>query len=79
MLFANLDQLNNKQKLLGMHIFLKIASIAKKSPVKVTSTTFLFQRSRTISRYQLLPNLATGEDFEWLSSGSEPVSMWGSL
>ena len=28
--YSQIDQLNNKQKLLGMHIFLKIVSIAKK-------------------------------------------------
>ena len=67
--------LDNKQKLLGMHIFPKITSIAKKNPVKVTSITLLFREVEQLAVYQLIPNLATLEDFEWLSLGSEPVSM----
>ena len=43
--------LYNKRKLLGMHIFLKIASIAEKSPVKMTSTTFLFGEVEQLAVY----------------------------
>ena len=71
--------LYNKQKLLGMHIFIKINLITKKHPVKVTSTIFLFREVEQLAVYQLLPNLAIWEDFGWLSSGGELVSIWGTL
>ena len=58
-----------------MHIILKIASAAKKRPMKVTSTMFLFWEVEQLAVYQLLSNLAIGEDVGWLSSGSEPVSI----
>ena len=62
-----------------MRIFLGIASIAEKRPVKVTSITFLFREIDQKAVYQLLPNLAILEHFGWLSSGSELVNMWGPL
>ena len=71
--------LYNKQKLLGLYIFLKIASIVKRCLVKVTITAFLFREVEQLAVYQLLTNLAVWEDFGWLSSGSEPVSMRGLL
>ena len=46
-----------------MHIFLGIASIAEKRPVKVTSITFLFREIDQKAVYQLLPNLAILEHF----------------
>ena len=67
--------LYNKQKLLGMHIIQKLLQLQKKRPMKVTSTMFLFWEGEKLVVYQLLPNLAIGEDFGWLSSGSEPVSI----
>ena len=36
---------------------------------------FLFWEVEKLAVYQLLSNLAIGEDFGWLSSGSEPVSI----
>ena len=48
--------------------------LQKKSPMKVTSITFLFREVEQLAFYQLLPNIAILEDFEWLSSG--PVSKW---
>ena len=62
-----------------MRIFLGIASIAEKRPVKVISITFLFREIDQKVVYQLLPNLAILEQFGWLSSGSELVDMWGPL
>ena len=41
-----------------MHIFPKIASISKKRPMNVTSTTFLFKKVEQLAVCQLLPNLA---------------------
>ena len=68
------------RKRLGMCIFPKLALIAKKSPLKVNSTTFLFREVEQLAVYQLLPNLTISEDFGWLSSGSEPVmSIWEPL
>ena len=72
-----LDQLNNKEKLLEMNNFLKIASLTKKVRWKWPVPRSCFREAEQLAVYQLLPNLATWEDFEWLSSGSEPVSLWG--
>ena len=47
--------LHNKQKLLGMRIFPKIVSIARKRPVKVTSNPFLLREVEQLPVYQLLP------------------------
>lgn len=46
----------------------------KKSPMKVTSITFLFREAEQLACYQLLPNIVILQDFEWLSS--DPVSKW---
>ena len=62
-----------------MRFFPKIALIAKKRPLKVTSIIFLFTEVEQLAVYQLLPNLTIWEDFRWLSSGGEPVSMWAPL
>lgn len=41
----------------------------------MTSTTFQFIKVEQLAVYHLLPDLIICEDFGWLSSGSEPVSM----
>ena len=63
----------------GMRIFPKIVLIAKRHSLKVTSPTFLFREVEQLAFYQLLPKLTIWGYFGWLSCGSEPVSMWGTL
>ena len=46
----------------------QIVWIAKKRQLKKTSTTLLCREVEQLAVYQLLPNLAIGEDFGWLSS-----------
>ena len=50
-----------------------------KRRLKVTTTTFLFREVEQWEIYQLVPNVSRWKYFGWLSSRSEPVSMWGSL
>ena len=50
--------LYNKQKILGMRIFLKIPSVPKTLPVKVTSTTFLLRDVEQLAVNQFLSNSA---------------------
>ena len=71
----------------GRH-FGEFSKQAKARGFKVASNIASNQRNREIQKfreteqlvvYQLLPNLAVWENFGWLSSGSEPASMWGPL
>ena len=57
--YSQIDQLNNKQKLLGMHIFLKIVSIAKKKSSEWLVPRSCFREAEQLAVYQLLRNLAT--------------------
>ena len=47
----------NRERL-DMRIFPQIASFAKKRPLKVISTAFLFREVEQLAVYQLLPDLA---------------------
>ena len=58
-----------------MYIFTKLALIAK-SGLKETAPCSSSEIAEQSVVYQLLPHLTIWEYFTWLSSGSEPVSMW---
>ena len=56
----------NRERL-DMRIFPQIASFTKKRPLKVISTAFLFREVEQLAVYQLLPDLAIGEDFSQMA------------
>ena len=48
---------NKQKKIDNAHFSKKNVLIAKKRPLKMTSTTFLFREAEQLGVYQLLPNL----------------------